>query len=172
MTEHEVAMLLGRLSAAFPHITVDAALAITWAEQNADIPADEATTIARTLIRTSRYFPTIAEFREAWMTARRTHQFHNPYVLEAAYPKLDPAEAIAHWQQVRGVLVQHPTERLPGKPGKPERVPGPPPPPCDETDHAWCAATDTERRELDPKRWADENERRRALKVGGGKVAS
>jgi hypothetical protein len=65
----EVANVLGVLSAAFPSVTLTEQTAAVWAGALHDVPADALAAAAQKLIVTAKFFPAIAEVREAALSS-------------------------------------------------------------------------------------------------------
>lgn len=64
-TKTEVAMVLSRLAAGFPEVTISPEMVRAWCEDFAEIPAEHMLAAALESRRTSRnYFPRIGEIRE------------------------------------------------------------------------------------------------------------
>lgn len=66
MTRREAALLTAALKAAYPRQEVDEATLAIYAESLLDLDYPAAQRTVHGLIRTSRFFPTIAEVRTAW----------------------------------------------------------------------------------------------------------
>lgn len=97
MNIHETAGLLAYFGSAWPRMELPDDTADIWARELADTNADDARDAAKNLVRSSKFFPSIAEFLdECRMVAVRRRIAAPPPALEASTTTVEfPAEDFA-----------------------------------------------------------------------------
>jgi hypothetical protein len=94
VTREECAAVLGYLSAAFPQVTVAPQTVAVWADQVGGQEGVDAHAAARRVVRSNKWFPSIAEFLEACRLERelRSQKFEVAGELPSAETKANRAE--------------------------------------------------------------------------------
>lgn len=116
MKPTETAAILAMFASSYPAATVTEQTATVWADLLEDVNPDDGLAAAKALIKSSKFFPSIAEFREASRSARRIRT-GNPNGVEPQ-PALQPSEddrRIPTREEVRSLVAE--TKRQLGRPG-------------------------------------------------------
>lgn len=118
-TQTEVAMVLARLAAGWPEVTVSAEMVRAWCEDFEKVPAEHMLAAALEIRRTSKsYFPRIGEVRERAETLwNRATEDARSRVIKLEEPKADPndpdvkaaQDAIAKLFRRHGIKPEEPT---------------------------------------------------------------
>lgn len=74
MNAQDTAAILALFGAAYPNANVSEPTALVWAENLIGVDPDVGLEAARTLIRTTKWFPSVSEFIEHVGAAKRAHE--------------------------------------------------------------------------------------------------
>lgn len=94
MNAQESATVLAYMAAAYPHANVSEQTALVWAEHLIGVTPDVGLEAARTITKSARWFPSIAEFMEQ---VRAIDRAHEPAALPAAPNSLASREQAAEF---------------------------------------------------------------------------
>lgn len=71
MNHDETTRVVAFLAAAFPNQALPEATVTLWADTLDDIPVEHAVAVAKQIVKTDEWFPSIARFRQVWLEQRR-----------------------------------------------------------------------------------------------------
>lgn len=71
MNQPEAARVIAFLAAAWPNQDLPEATIALWADTLDDIPVEYAVAVAKQIVKTDEWFPSIARFRQVWLEQRR-----------------------------------------------------------------------------------------------------